>query len=121
MPDLVAIVDDNPVASILEHDSHTDLANGGEGTVLTFTNGSTKVAWIDGARGEGDIDFEFFLYIDTVRKDATRASIATPKAELLFPTPQRLEPGQILQLKVEHHYPDDLANFKATLFGHYDE
>lgn len=120
MPDLVPILDDNPIASILEPGSLSDLAPDGKGTVLSFTNAGPDVAWIDGVRGEGDVDFEMFLLIDTVQKEATRASIATPKAEILYPTPQRLEVGQLLEVKVEHHTPNELANFRVTLFGHRD-
>jgi hypothetical protein len=120
MPDLIPLVDDKPVASILEPGSLSDLAAGGKGTVLSFTNAGPDVAWIDGVRGEADVDFEMFLLIDTVQKEATRASIATPKAEISYPTPQRLEVGQLLEVKVEHHIDGELGNFRATLFGHRD-
>lgn len=120
MPDLVPILDDNPIASILEPGSISDLAADGKGTALTFTNAGPDVAWIDGVRGEGDVDFEMFLLIDLVVKETTRASIATPKAEILYPTPQRLEVGQKLEIKFEHHLTGELANFRATLFGHRD-
>jgi len=119
MPDLFPILDDKPETSIREFGEIAALAADATGTVLSFTNAGPGVAWIDGVRGEGDGDARWQLVIETVVKDSTRTSIATPKAEFLFPTPQRLEAGETLEVKVTNCI-DGLGKYNASLFGHRD-
>jgi hypothetical protein len=119
MPDLIPILDLKPDTSIREYGSIANLAEDAKGTVLSFTNAGPDPVWIDGVRGEGDGDGLWELVYDTVVKDSTRNSISSPKAEFNYPTPQKLDAGSTIEVKVTNCI-GELGAYNASLYGHRD-
>jgi hypothetical protein len=117
MPDLVPVIDNEADQSILEHGLQSTVVKDSVVTLITFTNGGPGPAFIDGVRGNFNADGELFVDIDTVRKDSARATASNPTTQILFPKGQRLEVGQVLDVK-GIHYLDVSAELRATLFGH---
>jgi hypothetical protein len=121
VPDLVPIIDQEADSSIFEHAEVDSLTFGGKHTLLTFENTGPGDAIIDSIRGEADIDAEFFVFLNAVQKDATRTSISTPTAQFLYPNKGlKVPPGSTIEVKMEHHFDDDTATARVSLFGHRD-
>lgn len=117
MPDLTPIVIDEPEISIIKPGSAGPLAGGSIDTIVSLENDTGNVIFVDAVRCEGNVDAEYFIFIDTERKEKLRTPESKP--EFLYPTPLRLEVGQIMDVKVEHHHPAT-ALFSATIIGHRD-
>lgn len=118
MPDLIPLIDTEADSSIFEHDGSNAVTQNNLLTLLTFTNNGPDDAFINSIRGECTADAEFFVFLDTVQKDAVRTSIVNPSAQFLFPNKGLKVPkDSTIDVKVEQHV-DAIAEATASLFGH---
>jgi hypothetical protein len=86
-------------------------------TLVSYTNVGTEPLFLDGWIGTGEYEGDWFLVIDTVTKPEDRSSASTMRAGIQFTSPRRIEPGSIIDIKVEH-YGGATGQFSATLYGH---
>jgi len=86
-------------------------------TIVTYTNSAATPLFIDGWIGTGQYEGDWFFVVDSVIRPEDRSSASSMKAGTQFTTPRRLEPGSIIDIKVEH-YGAATGQFAATIFGH---
>jgi hypothetical protein len=86
-------------------------------TILTYTNNGTAAIFIDGWTGTGQYEGDWTLWLDVQVIDEDRSSASTMRAGRMLTSPIRLEPGSILDIKVEHAAAGT-GLFSASIFGH---
>lgn len=86
-------------------------------TIVTFTNSLSTPFFFDGWLGTGQYEGDWFVVIDTVTRPEDRSSASTMRAGTQFSTPRRIDPGSIIDIKVQH-YGSATGQFSATIFGH---
>ena len=105
-----------PTESVSQIGSATTVAGNSQITLLTYTV-AVKDLWLDSIIATGDVDAEFVLFINTVKKLVYRTSEQDRTMKLLYPVAQLMTVGTIIDVKVTH-WNVNTANFDATLTGH---
>ena len=86
-------------------------------TILTYTNNTGAVVFLDGWTGTGQFEGDWTLWLDVQVIDEDRSSASTMRAGRQLTSPVRIEPGSILDIKVEH-FAAPMGLFSASIFGH---
>lgn len=106
-----------PVSSEILFDEELVVAAGTPITVLSYANPSFKL-YMDTLLVEGNIDAEWEMFIDTVRKSKWRTDQMSGTRDIPLGSGQILAVGSTVEIKVTHHLTGQTGDFSATIFGH---
>jgi len=105
-------------ASYRAHGSVDNVGANSETTVLSITNGGPGDLRLDRISVESSADGVAKVYIDGVLVEQGRLSISTPTQHFVYPRPQLVPLGKIVEVKVVHYETGHLADFSASILGH---
>lgn len=101
--------------SILAKATLPGLADNTLTTVLSFVaSSSTKVSRV-GCSGDGPADF--FLYVNTDRKEVKRSSTGDLDKEFVFNPMLSFNQNDVIEIKVLHHATDKTKTFDVVIYG----
>lgn len=86
-------------------------------TVVTYTNTTGAVVYMDGWSSVGQYEADWRLYVNTVMQSEIRDAVAGPTAKEAFNPPIVLNPGDIVDVKMAH-YGGATGEFSGTIYLH---
>ena len=105
-----------PDESIFEFAAIDTVAGNAQTTLVTYTNNTGQVVWLDGLVATGTVDACFALVINTAMKMEYRTSEQDRTVNFMFSKPIKISNGTVIQIKVEHSY-GFTGDFTGTILG----
>ena len=104
-------------STILSNGSATGVASTTQTTVDTYTASGSDVK-LSKIIVTGDANATWSIEIDSVEKIEWRAADGNKTRDFDFSSPLVLANGSTIDIKVEHFFTAETANFKATILGY---
>lgn len=103
-------------SSVWEYSEVTSVPSAAVTTIHTHTVTSTKL-FLDIILASGNLDAEYLIVVNGSTKARYKTSEQDRTAKFLFPSAQRFEIGDIIDIKVLHDASTS-GDFNASLIGH---